>query len=488
MSMGDDFITFHPFFEVTNSEFKPQIFEAPIRIGDNVDFEPWLAESWEQSADGLSVTLRLRKGVKFHNGREMTADDVVWSVAQARDSSLEHNLSVRFQDCTGAQKIDDYTVRINYSERSALQLDGIARLYIFPQEALPTIDTVPVGTGPFKFVEWIPADSLTLERFDDYWRKGYPYLDKIVVKPFADPEARLRNLSSGVIDLLMNVSLAAQPELAQEEGMVVGIQPPGGSFYAFIMNINAPPFDNILVRQAMNYATNRQEIAAVAFHGQADPVPVPYPPTSWVYPKDLTTYYTYDPAKAKELLAEAGYPDGFSIKMLVRDTEGPYLEQAQVYQQQLAAIGVHVELVPTEVPDYWMQLYASDFSIVSHLTGDGSIDPSGLFETAACCRPFNSFFGIQYTQEELQKPVEQRTERTEAWVVEYRDTIQQARLESDHAVRRALYHRAVEILLDQGWTVPTVWNQSGYAHWSYVKGIRVGVDGTIWLGESWLAR
>ena len=486
MSMGADFVTFHPYFDVENSNFKPQFYEAPIRIGDDGDFEPWLAESWEQAADGLSVSLHLRQGIKFHTGREMTAEDVVWSVSHARDTEYGHQLSTRFQTVTGAIALDSYTVRISYSERTASQLDGIARLYIFPQEALGTIDTVPVGTGPFKFVEWIPGDSLTIERFDDYWREGLPYLDKVVVKPILDAETRVESLRLDTLDLLMNVPLVDKRELATEEGIVVGADPPGFSFYAFLMNINAPPFDNVLVRQALNYALNRQEIVDSAFYGQAVTVTVPYPPNSWVYADDLTTYYSYNPEKAKELLAQAGYPDGFSIQMMLLDSEGPHLVQAQLYQQQLAKIGVQVALLPLATPDYWENLYASNFAIVSHVTGNSSVDPSGLFESAACCRSVRSFFGVEYTQEELKRPEDQRVARVDAWFLEYRQIIHQAHDETDHAARKALYHRALEILLEQGWAIPTVWNQASYAHWDTVQDFRTDLDGSIWLGETWL--
>jgi peptide/nickel transport system substrate-binding protein len=416
----------------------------------------------------------MRQGIQFHNGRELTADDVVWSVDLARNTELGHHLSDRFQTATGAEKIDDYTVRINYSERTASQLDAIARLYIFPQEAAETIDTVPVGTGPFKFVEWIPGDSLTAERFEDYWREGQPYLDRVVVKPIPDAQARLVNLRSNSIDVLYYIPLVDREELSTEEGIVVGNAPEGFSFYAFIMNINAPPFDNVLVRQAFQYAINRQEIADTAFHGQAETLLIPYAETSWAYAEDLADYYTYDPEKAKELLAEAGYPDGFSVQMLIRGASDAHLDQAQVYQQQLAQIGVQVELIPTELPQYWPQLFESQFAIVSHKTGDATVDPSGLFEAAACCRPFRSFFGIQ--------------DRTEDWFVEYSDVINQAREETDQAVRAELYHRALEIWLEQAWTIPTVWEQDVYAHWDYVQDFRTDMDGTIWLGETWLNR
>ena len=474
MSMGNDFVSFHPFYDITNDDFRPQIYEPVIRISDDGDFEPWLAESWDMADDGLSITLHLRHGVMFHNGREMTADDVVWSVDLARDASIGHHLSDRFQTCTGAEKIDDYTVKVNYSERTASQLDGLARLWMFPKEALDTIETVPVGTGPFKFVEWIPGDSLTLERFDDYWQEGLPYLDKIVVKPIPDAQAQLVNLRSDSIDALMYVPLSEKSALAAEDGIDVGESPPGFGFYAFIMNINQPPFDDVRVRQAFQYAINRDEIAETAFHGAATPFVEPYAKTSWAYAPDLADYYTYDPDKAKELLADAGYPDGFSVQMVIRGTSGPHLDQAQVYQQQLAAIGVDVELVPTELPQYWPLLFDSDFAIVSHATGDATVDPSGLFEGAACCRPFRNFFGVQ--------------DRTDDWFVEYQDVIFKARELSDRTERAKLYHRALEILLEQAWTIPTVWNQEAYAHWDYVHNFRVDMDGAVWLGEAYLTK
>ena len=474
MSLGNDFVSFHPFFDINNTEFRPQIYEPVIRISDEGDFEPWLAESWEAAEDGLSITLHLRQGIKFHNGREMTADDVVWSVDLARNTEIGHHLSDRFQTAIGAEKIDDYTVKVLYSERNASQLDGLARLWMFPQEAAETIETVPVGTGPFKFVEWIPGDSLTLERFDDYWQEGLPYLDKIVVKPIPDAQAQLVNLRSNSIDLLMLVPLSDKEALAAEDGIVVGESPAGFSFYSFLMNINQPPFDNIKVRQAFQYAINRDEIAQTAFHGQATPFLVPYAKTSWAYAADLETYYTYDPEKAKELLAEAGYPDGFSVQLLIRGTGDAHLDQAQVYQQQLAAIGVDVELVPTELPQYWPQLFESNFAIVSHATGDATVDPSGLFEGAACCRPFRNFFGVQ--------------DRTDDWFLEYEDVIFQARELTDRTERAALYHRALEILLEQGWTIPTVWNQEAYAYWDYVQNFRVDLDGSAWLGEVYLTK
>ena len=472
MSLGPDFITFHPYFDVSTAQFKPIFYEAPIRISDDGDFEPWLAESWEESEDGLSLTLHLRKGIMFHNGREMTADDVVWSAEHAMDESYGHHLSDRFKLATGAEKIDDYTVRINYSEPGP-KLDGIATMQIFPQEALETIETVPVGTGPFKFVEWVPGDRMVATRFEDYWQEGLPYLDKVVIKPIPDEQSRMVNLMAGSIDALRGVPLADKELLSNAPGIVVTSSPPGFFFYAFIMNINEPPFDNQLVRQAMNYAVDRDKIVQTAFHGAEIPVLEPYPETSWAYAPDLADMYTFDLEKAKELLVEAGYPDGFKTQMLIRGPSGPYLDQAQVYQQDLAKIGIEMELLPTELAQYFDQLIGSDFAIVSHGTGDATVDPSGLFEGAACCRPFRNFFGIT---------------DNETWFPEYKELIDKARVAQDREERAQYYHDALKIQMEQGWNIPTAWRQEIYATSDKVHNFRTDMGGAIWLQETWLSQ
>ncbi len=471
LSLGEDFITFHPYFDVSTGQFKPIFFEAPIRISDDGDFEPWLAESWEESEDGLSVTLHMRQGVMFHNGREMTADDVIWSVDHARSTEFGHHLSDRFLLATGADKIDDYTVQINYSEVGP-KLDGIATMQIFPQEALENIETVPIGTGPFKFDEWVPGDRLVASRFEDYWQEGLPYLDGVIIKPIPDEQSRMVNLLAGSIDALRGVPLVDKSLLEQTEGVTVSTSPPGFFFYAFIMNINEPPFDNPLVRQAMNYAVDREKIALTAFHGAEIPVLEPYPETSWAYAPELADYYTFDLDKAKELLVEAGYPDGFQTSMLIRGSAGPYLDQAQVYQQDLAQIGIEMELLPTELAQYFPALIGSEFAIASHGTGDATVDPSGLFEGAACCRPFRNFFGIT---------------DNDTWFPEYADLVAQGRASLDQEERKAFYQDALAIQIEQGWNIPTAWRQEIYAYNDNVHNFRTDMAGNIWLNETWLS-
>ncbi len=472
MSLGVEMVSFDPFLDIDNWEYRTLVYEAPLRLGREGEFEPGLAESWEVSEDGLSITLHLREGVIFHNGREMTADDVVWSVERASDQDLGHHLGDRFTTCTGATKIDDYTVEVTYSQITHPALDGIARLYIFAQEAVDDIAITPVGTGPFKLEEWVPGDHLTLVRFEEYWQEGLPYLDRLVIKPIPDDQARMVNLLAGSIDFLMRVPLADIELLEQTEDITIVRQEPGFAFDAFIFNVTRPPFDNTLVRQAMNYAVDREKMRELAYHGQGLMTTLPWAPTSWAYPEDLVDYYTFDLDKAKDLLAEAGYPDGFKTEMTIRGTSGVALDVAQIYQEDLAKIGVEMEIVPTELPQYWPLLFDSDFAVVSHATGEATLDPSGMFVGAACCRPFRNFFQIT---------------ENDTWFPEYKEIIDQSSLEVDQEKRKELYHDAMTILLEQGWTIPLGWRQQIFAVRDSVKGFHTDMDGNIWLTEAWLA-
>jgi ABC-type transport system substrate-binding protein len=183
--------------------------------------------------------------------------------------------------------------------------------------------------------------------------------------------------------------------------------------------------------------------------------------------------YRYDPARAKQLLAEAGYPNGITTEILIRGTSGPHVSIPQVYQQDLAKAGIQARLVPTELPQYWPKLFASNFWVVSHATGETDLDPNGLFIGAACCRPFRNFFKITENKE---------------WFPAYRDMIYKARDASDQATRKKLYRDLLVTMQQQAWLIPVAWRQEWFAHRDTLKGFRMDSHAHIWLDEAWLAR
>ncbi len=472
MSLGTDFVTFHPYFDEANKEFKPIVFEAPIRRALDGTFQPWLAKSFELSTDGKSIILHLRKEeIKFHNGRVMTADDIIWSVEYVSNPANGTHTNDFFVDCIGAEKIDAYTVKVNYKVVTHIKRDGIARLYIFPKEAASTIDKKPVGTGPFKFVEWVPGDHATFVKFADYWRQGLPYLDAIVIKSIPDPASRMLNLISGGVDYIMDVPTSDAALLRKINNIVVEKGPVGFNFTSFLININEPPFDNQLVRQAMNYAIDRKEICELAYYNEYPPTSLPVSDFSMAYDEDLAHYYHYDPEKAKDLLAQAGYPDGFEVDMLVRGTSGFHLEMSKVYQAQLARIGVKLNLLPTPLPQYWPLLIGSKFAIVCHKTGGAVVDPSGVFAACAPIRPFRNFFGITDNK---------------TWFPKYAEALKKGGEALNAEERKGYYHEAMQILVEQGWTIPVAWWTPIFAMKDFVKGIEYGLNSELFLEHTWL--
>ena len=205
----------------------------------------------------------------------------------------------------------------------------------------------------------------------------------------------------------------------------------------FSMNINRAPFDNQLVRQAIAHAVDREAVRDMVYDGKGDIRYLPIVSTSEFYPKDLENYYPYDLEKAKELLEQAGYPDGFEFTITVNMGIDGCLEQAQILQSSLAQIGVTATLEPLESASFFPRLTEGDFDMVSFGTGEPILDPSAYFEGAAVARTTRNFFGIE-----------------EDTFPEYTQMIEEAASELDQDKRVQLYHDILQIMLEQSWTIP----------------------------------
>ena len=321
---------------------------------------PGLAESYALSEDGLTYTFRLRPGVKFHNGREMTADDVKYSLDRVTNPATQSPGAGFFGSIagydaagdaglSGVKVIDPLTVEITLSRPDATFLHVMALNFasVVPKEAVDAagddFGKQPVGTGAYKLAEWTLGQRLVFEKNADYWRAGVPYLDSVVFEVGQEPVVALLRLQNGEVDVPGDgippakfQEVMADP--AQAERVVVGGQLHTGYI---TLNVTTPPFDKVEVRKAVNMAINKDRIVQI-INGRAVPATQPLPPSMPGYTAGYAGY-AYDVEGAKALLAEAGVADGFETDLYVMNTD-PNPRIAQAIQQDLAAIGIKANI------------------------------------------------------------------------------------------------------------------------------------------------
>ena len=332
-------------------------------VPGTTELRPGLAESYEISEDGLTYTFKLRPGVTFHNGREMTAEDVKYSLDRVTDpetqspgagffgmiEGFDAQMAGEAEGLSGVTVVDPQTVQITLSRPDATFLHVMALNFasVVPREAVEEhgddFGRNPVGTGAFRLGEWTLGQRLVFEKNPDYWREGVPYLDQIVFEVGQEPVVALLRLQNGEVDLVGDgippakfQEVMADP--AQAERVVQGGQLHTGYI---TMNVTQPPFDNPQVRQAVNMAIDKDRIVQI-INNRAVPANQPLPPSMPGYTEGYEGY-AYDPEGAKALLAEAGFPEGFETELFVMNTD-PNPRIAQAIQQDLAAIGIDASI------------------------------------------------------------------------------------------------------------------------------------------------
>ena len=310
--------------------------------------EPDLAESWEVSEDGLTWTFTLRQGVQFHGGYgEMTSNDVVYSLTRAGDESRS-SVSSDYRAFQSVEAIDDYTVRITLSEVIPSLLGVVANYHggnivsaRAAEELGEDFKTNPIGTGPFAYGELVEGQYLELVAHEDYFR-GSPEIDKITVRYISAISARDLAFQTGELHMIAGSreDRWVNSMTASGESVVDVFEP--GELRTLHVNTAMAPFDDIRVRQALAHAVNREELIAFAgasvARGNASPVPDGY----IGHEPDLE-FLSYDPDRARELLAEAGYPDGVTVPVAITERASLF-GPMQVLQAQLSQVGINLEL------------------------------------------------------------------------------------------------------------------------------------------------
>ncbi len=344
----------------TASNVAWSIFNSLVWLSDDGVLEPSLAEDWSVSEDGTVYTFNLRQGVTFHNGYPFTAEDVVFTWERGLGSDITYRED--FVSVVDMNVIDEYTVEVILDEPNSmllLQMNehwGILSAQYHDEVGEDGYLQEPVGTGPFKFVEWRTGDRIVLDAYEDYWEEGYPRVDRVIYRPIAESSTRYAALVNDDIDIVSGLGPEQSEEVQNAEGVQLVSYPHDRVFYITFNNMSTgigTPIEEKLVRQAMSYAVDYDTIIDRIFDGHAERTAGFVVQGNLGYDPGIEPY-PYDPEKALELLAEAGYPDGFEIELA-----GPsdtYINFEQVLQALVGywgEVGIEVDLQLMESGRFW---------------------------------------------------------------------------------------------------------------------------------------
>jgi peptide/nickel transport system substrate-binding protein len=369
-----------------------QVFEHLVRYrADSMEIEPALATHWEVSSDGRVWTFHLRTGVRFHDGTPLNADAVVWSLERQRDPGHpDHKPDFvywesSFRNIQKVEKVDDMTVRITIERPYA---PFLANLAMFPVSILSPAavrrsgdgyDRSPVGTGPFKFVEWVPGERLVLTANPYYWG-GAPRLEYLVFRPIRDARQRLQAMEGNAVNVAYGLAPHDIPYVRLHPDLVLH-RAAGNNVAYLAMNTQRPPFNDVRVRRAVNYAINKVPLTKLIYQGMATPAKGPVPPGLWGYVEDLPDYH-YDPAQARALLREAGVPVGVRPKLYTSTDPRDYLPApervARVIACNLREVGLNAEVVSQPLGAHLRSMSNGEHDLCLHgWTGDNG-DPDNF--------------------------------------------------------------------------------------------------------------
>ncbi|MBQ1074257.1 hypothetical protein KBX06_13955 [Micromonospora sp. C31] len=422
----------HRMSETSAFVINEQVYESLVQSYRG-EIKPAIAESWTQSGDGLTLTFKLRDNAVFHSGRKVTAADVKYSIERIQDPATRAPRARSYEGITSVTALDERTVEMKLAKPNAaiLTLLSTAASSVVDRtvaEAGGLNGSVDGGSGPFKIASRVAGQAIKLDKHAQYWEPGVPYLDGMDFTFNPDDNARAAAVRSGTVDFLWRPAPEFIDALKSDEKLKWY----GGSGSLSLhlrLNTSKAPYDNVKVRQAIYLALDRQEILNVANSGFGTPLNAGYLPPDRFGALKEPVYGKPDIEKAKALLAEAGYPDGFETKLLVIATSAFQVRSAEVEQQQLAKIGIKVTIESVEATIADTKTKSADFDM--YQSGFGlTYDPDERFTAS-----FLPGGGLNYGN----------------WVdKEYESLVVQARSEMDRDKRAALYQQAEKILAERG--------------------------------------
>jgi ABC-type transport system substrate-binding protein len=467
LAIGKDITATNPLIRTisTDESVRDLMFESLLAVDERGNIQPNLAESWEVSGGGKTYVFKLRKGVKFHNGQEMTAEDAKFAMDYTMNPKNGARGYERLTIVERVEAVDKNTLRVTLKKVSAAFLYDLSEIQAFSvvpkgslQEGVDKPNQFPAGTGPFKFVEWQPQQRLILERFNDYWGPK-AFLDRVILKPIANTTVRMNALRAGDVDMIERspYEWVEQIKSGKIKGLTT-VEAPYAAYHQLVFNVVVPPFNNKKFRQAIAYALNKKEILQATFYGFGTVADQKYPPGHAWNIKGIPTP-TNDLNKARALLAESGY-DGKPVDIMIR--QGSDAETAaSTIQAQLKRIGLNINIRLFEYSAHRTLIQKGTFTF--DFMGSGlHPDPSSTYGVELGCIP----------------DLKSRASNYSGWCDKEVDgLLEKAEVELDAQKRKELFKQILTRTSEEVPVIPITFVSRFFALRDYVKDFSTGQDG-----------
>jgi peptide/nickel transport system substrate-binding protein len=428
--------------------------------------QPMLAEGWDINPDYTQITIRLRKGVQFHSGREMTSTDVRWCLERLQDPKTASSLQGRALAMSGWETPDKYTVVVKANRPWPDAFDLFQYVNIIDPEAFQTSGLLrPSGTGPFVFAEYVQGDHLRLVKNKNYWQGTKPYLDELFVSITRDSQSAAVQVEAGTLDLVDLPLISDMLRLQNDPKYQVLANTLTGTFWCVLPNCKQAPTNNKLVRQALSYAIDRQRITATIWKGLATPEALPWSPSSPAYDAAKNKAYAFDLDRSKALLAQAGVSN-LELDLAWSTAASDHRDVAQIYQADLAKIGITTTLKPLEPATYAAQRNANTYNLLIAGGLNGHLLPGALI--------LGPYYGPQVNYSGF----------TDDEYVQLSNRVLAA---TEPALQTSLYAQLNDYYLDQAWVIPVSQNPPHLVARANVRGLRYDGREGIPLTDLWLS-
>jgi peptide/nickel transport system substrate-binding protein len=446
-TIGDEYVYVH------------LVFNGLSRIDPDMTVKPDLAESWTASDDLKTWTFKLRQGVKFHHGRVLDADDVVATMKRILDPATGSRARTALSMVDNVTAVDAQTVKFDLNIPYAGFADIFAdrQLRIVPKDRLGELSTSPIGTGPFMFKSWSPGDRLELVKNPDYFEKGLPRLDGVTLRIVPESAARMAALESGAVDLVWSMPYESVEKFKNHPSVRIdSVSTP--TWDGVILNNERPPFNDVRVRQALALTVDKAAIVELVLFGQGDPTFSPIPPSHPYFNKSLK-FNPPDIAKAKQLLAAAGYPNGFDVPMQVPQEREQRVRVGVTVRDMARAAGIRINIERVPFASY-----------TANVAGKAQMYVDGYFARPTIDTAIHPFYHSTGSW------------NRQLWL--YKDArvdqlLDEARKTNDEAARKAIFEKFQAIVEE---TVPGIIAYSA----AHVNGVAKKVEGFRSTPMQWL--